>query len=158
MIFYQLEEIGGNVPKNPGIHVPPSIPMPQIPPPPSRPPPPIPQTSFVSKETNQQPPSPIQESRDSPPPTYQDAELTNDGDPTDYLVPSPQQYEPSTSAPPPPSPLHPPPPPPPPPPSPPHFPPHAIFPTPSAAPSFPCACDGVEWVYVLFAGGTGRYA
>ena len=32
--------------------------MPEIPPPPSRPPPPIPQTAFISKETNKLPPSP----------------------------------------------------------------------------------------------------
>src|SRR2546423_6971821 len=70
LIFYQLEEVG-EAPRTPGIYIPPSVSIPpQIPPPPSRPPPPIPQTSFVSKENNQLPPSPGRDSEQSAPPSY----------------------------------------------------------------------------------------
>ena len=121
LIFYQLEEIGDNAPRNPGIHVPPSAPMPEIPPPPSRPPPPIPQTSFVSKEKNQQPPSPMQtiteyDLPESQPPSYQYSEPSSAkfASPTTQSPTTPlQQYQalpvnlspPSPTRPPPPLPI-----------------------------------------------------
>jgi len=95
LLFYQLEEVG-EIPKPPGIYVPPEVKMPEIPPPPSRPPPPIPQTTFAAKETNQQPPSPAQA------PEYSEAyQYTEQFDYPMVSPMSPQTHSPTSYLPPP---------------------------------------------------------
>lgn len=103
--------------------------MPNIPPPPTRPPPPIPETSFVAKETNQAPSSPILEPMDAElpesPPSYQYSEtpiqftFPATESPISYTRSPSQQFPPpnptrSPPPPPPPFPTYDPPPPPPP--------------------------------------------